>query len=75
MLIWNLPAETLAESLERREKVPASWSQTPNLHQTGSSTTCRALYMTLAERGERVLLFSSCCSRLRSRPLKSVGGL
>ncbi|TNN31030.1 hypothetical protein EYF80_058817 [Liparis tanakae] len=31
--------------------------------------------MTLAERGERVVLLSSCCSRLRRRPLKSVGGL
>lgn len=40
-----------------------------------NESTCRALKMTLAERGERVVLLSSCCSRLRKRPLKSVGGL
>ncbi len=37
--------------------------------------TCKALWMTPADRGDRVVLLSNCCSTLRSRPLKSVGGL
>lgn len=39
------------------------------------STTCKALKMTTGERGERVALLSSSCSRVRCRPPKSVGGL
>lgn len=80
MFIWNLPTEAFTQGLkegprwrwERYKHISIGYAKT---YLNVSTATCRALKMTLADRGERVVLLSSCCSRLRSKPLKSVGGL